>query len=215
MFKKVCKKCNQVFFVKSKKDFLKRQFCCVECANLYRRKYNEYIFHDDYIEIILTNRKKVFLSCFIDKEDYVKVKDYYWMPHYHAHVKNYYVYCVKTIPLKDRKDGKKQERIRLHRYIMDCPVGKVIDHINHNTLDNRKSNLKICTNYENMQNLSVYSTNKSGVKNISYQATVQGKKKWIVTITENGKNKTVGRGLTLEDAIKIKEDYLRNKNETL
>lgn len=215
MFEKICKKCGEVFYVKYKKEFLKRQFCCAECANLYRRKKNKYVFHDDFVEIILTNRKKEKFSSFIDKEDYEKIKGYYWMPHYHAHVKGYYAYSVKTIPQSERKDKKCQEIFRLHRFVMDCPKDKVIDHINHNTLDNRKSNLRICTQYENMQNLSLYSTNKSGVKNISYQKTAQGRKKWIVTMIENGKNKTVGRGLTLEDAIKIKEDYLKNKNGTL
>jgi hypothetical protein len=40
----------------------------------------------------------------------------------------------------------------MHRFIMNAPDGKVIDHINHNTLDNRKENLKVCTQKDNLKN---------------------------------------------------------------
>lgn len=48
--------------------------------------------------------------------------------------------------------GHSKER-RLHRLITNCPSDKVVDHLNGNILDNRKSNLRICTQAENMKNL--------------------------------------------------------------
>ena len=41
---------------------------------------------------------------------------------------------------------------RLHRFIMNAKKGDYIDHINHNILDNRKINLRICTNQQNSFN---------------------------------------------------------------
>lgn len=46
----------------------------------------------------------------------------------------------------------KGKRIRLHRYIMNCPDGLVVDHINGDTKDNRISNLRVVTQKENLKN---------------------------------------------------------------
>ena len=55
---------------------------------------------------------------------------------------NYYAYTNKD----------ENKNIALHRLITKCPNGLMVDHLNHNTLDNRLENLKICTNKENQHN---------------------------------------------------------------
>lgn len=45
--------------------------------------------------------------------------------------------------------GEYQKRIAMHRLVTDCPEGMVPDHLNFDTLDNRKENLRICTHSDN------------------------------------------------------------------
>lgn len=64
------------------------------------------------------------------------------------------------------------KKIRLHRYITDCPDGMVVDHINGDTKDNRMSNLRIITQSENLKNRMSYFdkpiriNNKLGIKGL-------------------------------------------------
>lgn len=55
----------------------------------------------------------------------------------------------------EKIDGK-MRTIKMHRLIMGLVHGdgKVVDHINHDTLDNRRENLRVCTHKENMQNIN-------------------------------------------------------------
>lgn len=60
----------------------------------------------------------------------------------------------------------------LHRLIMDAPKGKVVDHLNHNTLDCRKSNLRVVTQTENCQNTNTpgyYFEKWSGKWHVEYR----------------------------------------------
>ena len=49
-------------------------------------------------------------------------------------------------------NGQRQVRLRLHTAIMRPPNGMVVDHINGDTLDNRRSNLRVCTHKQNLGN---------------------------------------------------------------
>lgn len=54
--------------------------------------------------------------------------------------------------------------MKLHRLITNCPKGLVVDHINHDTLDNRKCNLRIVEQIINANNKR--RTNKINIKGV-------------------------------------------------
>jgi hypothetical protein len=96
----------------------------------------------------------------IDTEDSSLVSGRTWMYGNHA------VYAKDYL---GKLDGKyKWKTVLLHRLIMNPPKGKVVDHINGDVLDNRKRNLRICLNRQNVRNSKLASTNKSGYKGVSW-----------------------------------------------
>ena len=70
--------------------------------------------------------------------------------------------------------------INMHAEIMNTPFGMVTDHINGDKLDNRRVNLRVCTNMENRQNSKIGKNNSS-----LYRGVVSSGKKWKAQITKN------------------------------
>ncbi|MCJ7730181.1 MAG: HNH endonuclease [Sedimentisphaerales bacterium] len=79
----------------------------------------------------------------VDVEDYYRFANFKW--HIGGHGTKFY--AVRVII-----EGKKIKTVRLHREIMNPPQGLLVDHKNTNSLDNRRSNLRIATHAENMKN---------------------------------------------------------------
>lgn len=143
------------------------------------KKYNEYKINEDFGIGITSNTNKEF---YFDLDDYDKIKDYCWY-------ENDQGYILTSI---------NQKHIRFHRFILDSNKNITIDHINRNRADNRKENLRNCSQQENMRNQSIRSDNKSGCIGVS---TDKCKRKWRVRIKIDGKEKVIGRFINLEDAI--------------
>lgn len=95
------------------------------------------------MEFIIHSKKYGDKTVLIDDEDYNRIKDYKW----HISKDNY-------IDARIKKEDGRFSTIGLHRVIMYAPKGMSVDHINHNRLDNRKENLRICSHSENLKNYS-------------------------------------------------------------
>jgi hypothetical protein len=79
----------------------------------------------------------------------------------------------------------------MHRMIMNCKKGdkKVVDHINGNTWDNRKSNLRICNDSKNLMNRGKTKKNTSGYKGVSWSGY---HKKWASMLWAGDKKYFLG-----------------------
>ncbi|AWT34530.1 hypothetical protein DM785_02430 [Deinococcus actinosclerus] len=87
---------------------------------------------------------------------------------------------------RGERHGGKFYAVMLHRQLVNPPDDLVIDHLNRDRLDNRRANLRVCTQVENMANLPRISTNTSGVKNV-YVASRSVRRPFIVQIRRHGK----------------------------
>ena len=139
------------------------------------------------IEIPLTQGQ----VALIDDEDYELVSRYKWCAHWNKHTKSYYA------ETNLKKEGGGYATIIMHRIIMNAKKGKQVDHINHDTLDNRKENLRLCTNSENSQNQGKRINNTSGFKGVHWH---KRDKRWCADIRVNGKRIHLGLFLTPEEA---------------
>ena len=118
---------------------------------IFTNKYkNDMIIYSDYAEVILCDRNgNEKARTLIDLCDIELVGKHKW------HELKGYVAGVNGI--------------RLHRLIMNAPEGMVVDHINHNPLDNRRRNLRICTQRDNARNVQRSVRNTSGFKGVNYE----------------------------------------------
>jgi len=95
----------------------------------------------------------------------------------------------------------KQKTIQLHRFIVDAPRGKMVDHINGDGRDNRKENLRICTRSENNRNCNTPPRGRVGYYGVLYSPTRTKKYKATIRDPKNqGARVFVGLFFTAEEA---------------
>jgi hypothetical protein len=82
------------------------------------------------------------LDAIVDDEDYEVLRQWRWSV---SEVKGYTRYAV-------RQDPDTRRLVLMHRQIMEATKGKVVDHINGDGLDNRRGNLRLCTQAQNLAN---------------------------------------------------------------
>ena len=134
----------------------------------------------DYVELTTTNGIK-FL---VDRADCSTLVQYRWFATKEHNSNNFVIRAFKS------------KRITLHRFITNAPKGMVVDHINHNTLDNRRSNLRVCTQKQNSWNSHKKSNHTNPYKGVHRSS--MGR--WKAVIREAGKYKHIGVYDTPEEA---------------
>lgn len=112
----------------------------------------------------------------IDSEDYARLVQRRWYVSAHGYV----VRSIKRSPFSER----------IHRVILNAPRGVDVDHVNGNKLDNRKSNLRLCTVSQNLGNTSPdRKNNRSGFKGVSWCSRAE---KWRAAIRKTGRQIHIG-----------------------
>jgi hypothetical protein len=97
---------------------------------------------------------------------------------------NKWKWCVNNENVVHRKSNYKI--ITMHKLIMNPPKGMQVDHKSGNRLDNRRSNLRICTGSQNCMNRN-YKSNSSGYKGVR-----KWYRRWQSRIEINGKKINLG-----------------------
>jgi len=113
----------------------------------------------------------------VDSDDYEELNRYKWT----ANKKGHTFYATRNRWLNSP--------VSMHRCIIECE-GFVIDHINRNGLDNRKSNIRACTQGENCRNQRIQAGGYSIYKGVSYKGGI--KNPWYAYIKINRERKWLG-----------------------
>ena len=124
---------------------------------------NVYFVHDDGSAELLIDSEKVL----IDAVYVEQLSAYQWSIGTHGYATS----------------GCGKDQILMHRFIAGAENDSQVDHINHNRLDNRRSNLRIVTPQQNRFNSGIQSNNTSGYKGVCL--TSSGK--WQAQIVRDGK----------------------------
>jgi len=144
------------------------------------------------IKIPLRSRKYPDLEAWIDDEDLDKIAGFKWSP-YTRKISDV-IYAVTTV----RENGLSLS-VRMHRLIL--PDTRMIDHINGNGLDNRKSNLRKASPTQNMANSRKRQGSTSRYKGVHWQTKAS---KWVAVIRYNRKHMYLG---TFTDEIEAALTY--------
>ncbi len=152
---------------------------------------NNYIIENEITKISLYYKNELY-ETIIDTDDLERVKKLGYTLQIN----------VEGLPYCCYKEGNKSKY--LHRFIMNLQEGdgRVVDHINHNTLDNRKCNLNVVSRYENQQNrLGSRKGSKSGIRGVSWD---NKNKDWIINV----KGQYFGRTKDIEEAAKLSKEKI-------
>jgi hypothetical protein len=98
----------------------------------------------------------------------------------------------KVGPGYARRAARGEPVLYLHRIVMGVEPGdaREVDHISRDTLDNRKSNLRLCTHAQNRQNTKGHDNCTSQHRGVSWD---KERRKWKVQVKVDGRNRIIGR----------------------
>ncbi|MGO4470387.1 HNH endonuclease [Arthrobacter sp. M-10] len=106
-----------------------------------------------------------------------------------------------------------RERVQLHVMVLERKLGRmlvrgeVVDHINHDRLDNRRANLRLATMATNQYNKPLQKNNSSGFKGIQFRKDVSSPRKYEARIAYDGKVFCIGMYELAEEAAWMRDQW--------
>lgn len=163
-------------------DLIRTRKSCGCSSGKYRKRPNIFEINEDFV-VGYTNDNHKF---YFDLEDYELIKKYTWCKRYDGYIIT-------------NDNG---NIIRMHRLVTNVDENLVVDHINHIAEDNRKINLRICTQQENSRNNTLSKNNTTECTGVSFH---KESNKYRAYINVNRKQIYLGLYTKIEDAIKVRK----------
>jgi hypothetical protein len=125
-------------------------------------------------------------NAIVDASDFDWLSKFNWHAHWNPNTRSFYARCWQN------------GRMMMHKFILGYGRGEQADHENHDTLDNRRKNLRRCTPTQNAQFRKKRSDNTRGFKGVHFRFG-----KWRATITVNKKSINLGSYDSAEEASNV------------
>lgn len=148
--------------------------------------------HGDWQEWDISTRSHPGAVLKIDTADMLRFRAQYVVRLY-ADEKNGPVYARFTY---------KEKKMYLHRFLIGGESTRVVDHINHDGLDNRRSNIRAVTSSQNLSNRVRGANNTSGITGLHWS---KKRTKWETYITVRGTRIRLGHFADKEEAIRVRK----------
>lgn len=147
---------------------------------------------DDVGRIELRRKSGPSLWAVVDLEDYESVSQHAW----HADIKSKWTYAATKTHVSGRL-----VKVYMHRLLLEARAGIHVDHIDHDGLNNRRSNLRAATHSQNQHNRRPIG-GRSPYKGVTWDSSKKRNKRWAVRINIHGRVVNIGRFATeLEAAL--------------
>jgi len=126
----------------------------------------------------------------VDDADFEWLNQWKWCAAWNFETKSFYV--VREV---------KRKQVYMHRVILDAPKGMMVDHKNHDTLNNQRINIRLATYSQNAMNAKMLnSDNTSGYRGVSWR---KRRKRFRVQIRKEGKDFYLGSFKNPKEGAKI------------
>lgn len=149
---------------------------------------------DQCVRVPLNSQKYPNLFALVDAEDADLVRTYRWHP----------VVCPHTTYA-----GTGRKSMKMHRLVLSAPEGFDVDHINGNGLDNRRSNLRICSRSEHRRN---HRKQPGASRFVGVTRKKKVTVRWEASVWVDRKRVHLGYYDTEDDAAQARDTFVRNSD---